>query len=91
MAFSTTIGDSQEASVQPIVAEVGQIGLVTLAQISDIDDPVNNTLVSGKKYGAMYVLINAAGASDIVIAQGSATNSKWNKVSDAGVAPVTPA
>lgn len=91
MASSTVIGDSQEASVQPIVAEVGQIGLVTLAKISDIDDPVNNTLVSGKKYGAMYVLVNAAGASDIAIAQGSAVDSDWNLVSDAGATPVTPA
>lgn len=91
MATFATIGDAQTPAVQPIVSEVGVFGSVTVAKISDIDDPVNDTLKSGKKYGAIYILVNAAGASDIAIAQGSATDSAWNLVSDAGAAPITPA
>jgi hypothetical protein len=91
MASTTTIGDSPEAAVQPVVS-CFPLGIATQAQIADVDDPVNDTLVSGKDEGAMYLYKATAGSAfDIVVATGPAAADPWHKVSDAGAAPITPA
>lgn len=91
MASSVNIGDSQTAAVQPIVADIGTLDIVTQASIADIADPVNDALVSGKKKGAMYLMSVTAGGMDIVVADGPATDDDWFRISDAGATPITPA
>lgn len=87
----TVIGDTPAVAVQPVVAGF-VAGIATQVQIADIDDAVNDAMVSGKKEGTMYVYkATTGGKFDIVVATGSLPASPWHKVSDAGAAPITPA
>lgn len=90
MAYSTTIGDSQEKAVQPVVAAL-PISIISQAQLEDASDPVNITLYSGKTAGAAYVIALTAGGTDIVVAQGPEPTDDWDRISDAGASPITPA
>ena len=90
MASTTTIGDSQETAVQPIVSAI-ILGVVTQAELEDKTDAHNIALYSGKKLGACYIMIPTAGGSDIVVATGSTDVADWDRVSDAGAVPITPA
>ena len=90
MASSANIGDSQEAAVQPVVSGI-ILGAVAQADVKDIDSPVNNSLYSGKQFGACYLMTLTAGGTDIIVAQGSAPADSWHRISDAGATPITPA
>lgn len=82
MSYSTKIGDSQPAAVAAVVAAL-PISVVTQAEIADISSAVNNTLVSGKKDGACYIMKETTGGANvIVVAEGSATNSVWRRQDD---------
>ena len=90
MASSTAIGDSQEAAVQPVVSGI-ILSSVTQADVADKDSAINNKLYSGKQFGACYIMVLTAGGTDIIVAQGPDTTSKWHRISDAGASPITPA
>lgn len=86
----TVIGDTPGVAVQPLVGSL-TLSIVAQADVADIDSAVNDALVSGKKLGATYLMALTAGGTDIIVAQGAATNSDWDRISDAGAAPITPA
>jgi hypothetical protein len=77
MAYSTKIGDAQPTAVKATVAAL-PVSVVTAVEVSDAADPVNNTLVSGKKLGACYIMTERTGGLPVlVIATGSDTTSTW--------------
>ena len=88
MATSNAVGDIQEPAVQPMVAAL-PLGIVTLAEASDIDHPINNRLYSGKKTGSCYLLYvpevvepPADAYYDIIVGCDSDDDDLWYKVSD---------
>lgn len=81
----TVIGDTPAAAEQPVVSAL-PLGIATQAQILDIDDAVNNTVLSGKGLGTCYLMSLTDGGADIVSAGGSATDSPWYRVG--GVDPI---
>ena len=82
MAYSIKIGDSQPAAVAAVVAAF-PISVVTQAEIANINSAINNTLVSGKKAGACYIMKETTGGAYVmVIAEGSSKNSRWRKQYD---------
>ena len=89
MAFSTKIGDSQPTAEAVTVAAL-PISVVTQAEIADADDPVNNAMLSGKKYGACYIMNETAGNLPVIIvATGTATTDTWVRQDTKAV--ITPA
>ena len=104
MAFimKNTIGDSYSlviaegsAAADPwdtIVTGSIPLPIVTQADIEDKTADVNITATSGKAAGVMYRMKNTTGTTyDLVIAEGSTDVSPWDRVSDGGSAPITPA
>lgn len=79
MAFDTAIGDSQEASVQPVVGAL-PIPETTAAALADKDDPINLKLYSGKKLGAMYCYAPDTDEMEVVIAWGPEPTDPWIKL-----------
>lgn len=89
MTYSTKIGDSQPVAKVVAVAAL-PISVVTQAEIEDADADVNDSLVSGKKYGACYVMNETTGNLPvIVVATGTATTDTW--VRQDTKAEITPA
>ena len=85
----TVIGDKQAVAVQPVVAAL-PLGVVAQADIADVDNAVNVALYSGKKLGAVYLMINTTGGNfDIIVAKGSAPTDVWERISDG--TDITPA
>lgn len=76
MATSTEIGDMQTEAVQPLVVQE-PLPITTLVKLGEATDPVNITLYSGKKAGALYAYSSGAGAMEVVIATGSAATDPW--------------
>ena len=83
MTYSTKIGDSQPAATVCANAAL-PIPVVTLAELSDSDDPINNSIVSGKKRGAMLQYSPGTGLMEVVVAVGPATTDKWVRLSPQG-------
>lgn len=83
MAYSTAIGDSQPTAYEVVVGAL-PVSSTTLAKLADVDDPVNVTLLSGKKFGTMYTVEADAGVVDLVIASGSEPEDPWTKLSGTG-------
>ena len=83
MAYSTKIGDSQPTAQTVVVAGL-PVSITTAAKLADADDAVNNTLLSGKKMGAMYAYEVSAGVMEVVVAAGSATTDKWVRLTSQG-------
>jgi hypothetical protein len=82
MSYSTKIGDSQPDAVAAVAAAL-PISVVTQAELADADSAVNNALVSGKKYGACYIMNETTGHLPvIVVAVGSDANSSWVRQDD---------
>jgi len=90
MASTTTIGDSQEQAVQPAVGML-EWPIVAQADVADISNAINDSTKSGKKLGAAFIMTLTAGGTDIISAQGSAAGDDWDRISDAGATPITPA
>ena len=88
---ASLIGDTQHAAVKPVAAGL-LAHIVTQADIEDKTSNLNDTLVSGKAAGMTFVMKNTTGTTyDLVIAEGSADVSPWDRVSDGGTTPITPA
>lgn len=83
MAYSTVIGDSQPTAYEVVVGAL-PVSSTTLAKLADVDDPVNVTLLSGKKFGTMYTVEADTGVVDLVIASGSEPEDPWTKLSGTG-------
>jgi hypothetical protein len=83
MAYSTVIGDSQPTAYEVVVGAL-PVSQTTAAKLADVDDPVNITLLSGKKFGAMYTYEVEAGVSEVVVATGADPDDPWTKLSGAG-------
>ena len=83
LAYSTKIGDSQPTAQTVVVAGL-PLSITTAAKLADADDAVNNTLLSGKKMGAMYAYQVSAGVMEVVVAAGSGKNDKWVRLSSQG-------
>jgi hypothetical protein len=82
MAYSTTIGDAQPTAETVTVAAL-PISVVTQADIADANSAVNNSLLSGKKYGACYIMKETTGELPvIVVATGTATTDAWVRQDD---------
>lgn len=90
MATSIEIGDMQTEAVQPLVVQE-PLPITTEAKLLAITDPINITLYSGKKAGALYAYTPTLGdpALGIVIATGSAADADWIDItSGAAITPV---
>lgn len=83
MAYSTLIGDSQPVASKVVVAGL-PVSLTTLAELSDADDPINNTELSGKKIGAMLAYEVDTGIVEVVVATGSEPTDPWTRLSAEG-------
>jgi hypothetical protein len=79
MGYDSAIGDTQEASVQPVVSAL-PISETTAAALADKDNAINNAMYSGKKIGAMYCYEIASDQVEVVIATGSAATDPWIKL-----------
>jgi len=88
MTFSTAIGDAQPAADKVNVASL-PVSTVHQVEVSAKIDPINNTLISGKKPGSMMVMIATGGEYVIIIAEGVETTSGWRRQDN--LALVTPA
>lgn len=84
MATSNLVGDKQRAAVASKVAAF-PLAIVPIADLSDIDAAINNTLVSGKNENTMIAVLVSAGVRDIAIANGPALADTWNLVSDGSI------
>lgn len=51
--------------------------IVPLASLSDIDNPINDTVVSGKQIGAWVITRAADGTLSFAVASGSLPSDKW--------------
>lgn len=90
MATSNQVGDLPRKAVNATVASL-PISVVLASELADATSAVNDALVSGKKFGAAYLVSDGTNVSDIAIAQGPDATDPWHYVSDAGVTPVVPA
>ena len=89
MSYSTAIGDSQPKAEVCVTAAI-PISVTTAAALADRNHAVNNTLISGKKKGAMYLYEVSPGVMECVVATGSATTSPWTRLTpEATVADLT--
>lgn len=66
------------------------IGIVTQAQVADIEDPINVQSDSGKKGGAAIIVVTTDGAYVLAIAQGGEPADAWI-LSDVTPVAITPA
>lgn len=82
-------GDSNAGAQDVVITASNDLNVVTLAKLSDKDDPINDFNVSGKKAGSMLIM-NSSGAHEVVVAQGRTDVSPWTTM---GTTPVdiTPA
>lgn len=87
MPTSPQIGDSQAVARNAVVASL-PISVVTQAELEDATSAVNDTLISGKKYGSTYLVALTAGGFDIAVATGVDTTSDWATVG--ALATITP-
>jgi len=77
MSYSTKIGDAQPTAVTVVVSAL-PISVVDQADVEDIDSSVNNSLLSGKAYGACYLMKETSGALPVmIVATGTATTDTW--------------
>lgn len=77
MAYSTIIGDQQPAAAICAAAAL-PVSVVTQAQIEDVDSPVNNKLISGKKKGALYLMTTTTGSYPVMVcAMGAEASDVW--------------
>jgi len=90
MATSNQVGDLPRKAVNATVASL-PISVVLATDLASATAAVNDALVSGKRFGAAYLVSDGTNVSDIAIAQGTAPTDPWHLVSDAGEVPVVPA
>ncbi len=85
--MSNQVGDSPKLQVEPKVT-IMPLDSTTLAELQDGDNPVNNSILSGKCAGGMVYLPDT---NDIAIALGSLPTSEW-RLCSTGVShtPSTP-
>lgn len=90
MPTTVNVGDQPRKAEQPLVSGI-ILGAVAQADVIEKDSAINNALLSGKQFGACYIMTLTAGGTDIVVAQGNTTTSAWHRISDAGATPIVPA
>jgi glucan-binding YG repeat protein len=76
MAYSTMSGD-KAPTLNSIPVVANPLSVVTEEEIRDLDSPVNNKHVSGKKKGSMYLIEMNDGSLQLGIASGSRADDKW--------------
>jgi hypothetical protein len=76
MAYSTMSGD-KAPTLNSIPVVANPLSVVTEEEIRDLDSPVNNKHVSGKKKGSMYLIEMNDGSLQLGIASGSRAGDKW--------------
>lgn len=78
MALPIT-GDATQNTQEVVVATHNEINVVPIADLLDVDNPINDNGVSGKKAGSMLIGLSA-GAYELVIAQGPLAADDWHKM-----------
>jgi glucan-binding YG repeat protein len=76
MAYSTMSGD-KAPTLNSIPVAANPLSVMTEEEIRDLDSPVNNKHVSGKKKGSMYLIEMNDGSLQLGIASGSRAGDKW--------------
>jgi glucan-binding YG repeat protein len=76
MAYSTMSGD-KAPTLNSIPVAANPLSVVTEEEIRDLDSPVNNKHVSGKKKGSMYLIEMNDGSLQLGIASGSRASDEW--------------